>query len=240
MHCDDCRELLSAFMDCDLDEVRSSDIRAHLAICQECSAVCEDIASLVDVCRTEASNDLVPPNSQALWCRINNIIESEIVPDSASPQLPPKKRFWQLSFPQLASALVAIAVISSLLTVVAIRQYTLPKAEDFTSRNATTQTTFEKLLSKVGLVDTPQQARERRIKEQQSAINYWDARVQARRVQWDKNTREAFDRNLQVINQSLNEYTVILEQDPDDDLSSEMLDSVLNDKMNLLRDFSDL
>ncbi len=33
---------------------------------------------------------------------------------------------------------------------------------------------------------------------------------------------------------------VILEQDPEDDLSSEMLDSVLNDKMNLLRDFSDL
>jgi hypothetical protein len=45
---------------------------------------------------------------------------------------------------------------------------------------------------------------------------------------------------LQVIDQSLNEYTVILEQDPEDDLSSEMLDSVLNDKMNLLRDFSDL
>ena len=96
-------------MDCDLDEVRSSDIRAHLAICQECSAVCEDIASLVDVCRTEASDDLVPPNSQALWCRINNIIESEVAPELASRPEPPKKRFWQLSFPQLASALVAIA-----------------------------------------------------------------------------------------------------------------------------------
>ena len=78
------------------------------------------------------------------------------------------------------------------------------------------------------------------MNEQKSAISYWDNRVQARRVQWDKMTREAFDRNLQVINQSVNEYTVILEQDPDDDLSSEMLDSVLNDKMNLLRDFSDL
>jgi hypothetical protein len=33
---------------------------------------------------------------------------------------------------------------------------------------------------------------------------------------------------------------MILEQDPEDDLSGEMLDSVLNEKMNLLRDFSDL
>ena len=240
MHCDECRELLSAFMDCDLDEARSSIIRAHLAACQDCAAVCEDIASLVDVCRTESPNEILPPNSQALWCRINNIIESEIAPDTVKTPEPPRKRFWQLSFPQLASALVAIAVISSLLTVVAIRQYTQPKAEDFTTRNAATLTTFEKMLGKVGLIDTPQQTREKRLKEQQSAINYWDKRVQARRIQWDKNTRDAFDRNLQVINQSLNEYTVILEQDPDDDLSSEMLDSVLNDKMNLLRDFSDL
>ncbi len=227
-------------MDCDLDEVRSTLIRAHLAMCDDCSAVCEDIASLVDVCKTGSPNELLPPNSQALWCRINNIIESEIAPEVVRAPEPPRKRFWQLSFPQLATALVAIAVISSLLTVVAIRQYTLPKGDDFTTRNASTQTTFEKLLSKVGLVETPQQARERRVKEQQSAISYWDTRVQARRIQWDNHSREVFDRNLQVINQSLNEYTVILEQDPDDDLSSEMLDSVLNDKMNLLRDFSDL
>jgi len=50
-------------------------------------------------------------------------------------------------------------------------------------------------MAKLGVIDTPQQARERRIKEQQAAIAYWDSRVQAKRVQWDKFTREAFDRN---------------------------------------------
>ena len=69
---------------------------------------------------------------------------------------------------------------------------------------------LKKYLRKLGLVDTPQQARDRRLKEQQAAIAYWDGRVQARRVQWDKHTREAFDRNLQVINESLNQYTMIL------------------------------
>ena len=131
-------------------------------------------------------------------------------------------------------------MVSSLVTFFAIRNYKQPALDDFTSRSAATQTTFEKVLSKVGLVETPQQARDRRVKEQQAAIEYWNQRVQARRGQWDRMTREAFDRDLQVIDESLNDYTTILRQDPDDDLSSEMLDSVLTDKMNLLRDFADL
>src|SRR5439155_17356519 len=103
-----------------------------------------------------------------------------------------------------------------------------------------TPTLLEKLLSRVGLVETPQQMRERKLKERQDAIEYWDARVRVRREQWDRATREAFDRNLRVIDESVSEYTMILASDPDDELSGEMLDSVLNDKMSLLRDFSDL
>jgi hypothetical protein len=52
--------------------------------------------------------------------------------------------------------------------------------------------------------------------------------------------RDAFDRNLNEIDQAVTEYTVILEQDPQDDLSGEMLDSTLTEKMNLLRAFSEL
>jgi hypothetical protein len=52
--------------------------------------------------------------------------------------------------------------------------------------------------------------------------------------------REAFDRNLNEIDQTVNEYTLILQENPQDELSSEMLDSTLNDKMELLRAFSDL
>jgi hypothetical protein len=95
-------------------------------------------------------------------------------------------------------------------------------------------------LSKVGLADTPQQARERRYKEQQAAIDYWNKRVQARKSQWDNKIRDAFDRNLNEIDQTVSEYNQILQVDPQDDLSGEMLDSALNDKMNLLRQFAEL
>jgi hypothetical protein len=237
MTCDECKSLLSAFMDSELDETRAAFVREHLVACHPCSGVCEDLASILDVCETGVPSELVPPNSQALWRRIHNLIESEVTPVTAAPK--PHGRFWRLSFAQLAAAVLCIAVVSSLLTVVAIRNYMRPPGEP-TAESAATRSLLEKALGKLGLVETPQQARDRRLKEQQAAIDYWNARVQARREQWDRATREAFDRNLQIIDESVNGYTMILEQDPEDDLSGEMLDSVLNEKMNLLRDFSDL
>ncbi len=239
MNCDECKLQISLFMDNELEETQAALVREHLARCGDCAAVCEDLASILDVCSTGSAEDITPPNSQAMWCRITNIIESESKPEPPKVEIP-SRRFWQMTFAQLSVAVVAIAIVSSLATLVAIRSYSGPPDADFTTRSAATQTTFERVLSKVGLIDTPQQARERRLKEQHAAIEYWTARVQNRRSQWDRTTREAFDRNLQVIEESLNEYTQILQQDPEDELSGEMLDTVLDEKMNLLRDFSDL
>ena len=239
MDCDECKNLLNYLMDSELEEVQASAVRMHLAVCADCAKVCDDLASILDVCSTEPLSELMPPNSQALWCRINNVIENEVKGNALQPPVPPR-RFWQLSFGQLLTAFVCIAVISSLLTIVGIKNYLQPPSPDVTSRSSASQTTFEKVLCKVGLMETPQQARDRHLQQQKAAIEYWNERVQSRRSQWDRSTREAFDRNLQVIDESVNDYSQILQTDPDDELTGEMLDSVLNDKMNLLRDFSDL
>jgi hypothetical protein len=195
----------------------------------------------LDSCRDTASADIIPPNSQALWCRINNLIESEIKPEPPpEPEQSRLRRGWNLTFSQAGAGVLAVAFISSLLTVVGIRNYFEPSNADFTSRSASSQTTLEKLFSKIGLTETPQEARERRIREQQSAIDYWTRRVQERRGQWDAKMRDAFDRNLHLIDESVSEYTTILQENPEDDLTGEMLDTVLNDKMELLREFSEL
>jgi hypothetical protein len=241
MHCDECSELLSSFMDSDLDDVRASAVREHLAVCEPCARVCEELAAIIDLCKSEAPDSIVPPNSQALWCRINNIIESEVKPPPPLPKIEePRHRIWRFSLPQLASAVLCIALISSLLTVVVIRNYRTPASDDFTSRSTESQTLAERLLAKVGLVDTPQKAREKRLAEQQAAIDYWNRRVLERRSQWDARMREAFDRNINIINESVNDYTVILEQNPDDEITGEMLDSALDEKMSLLRQFAEL
>lgn len=242
MNCEECQENISLYIDKELDSVKSRVVDAHLELCPECSKLYDEFALILDSCRDEAPSELAPPNPQALWCRINNIIENQ-QPPKTLPEPEPRRSFprvWNLSLGQMSVAVLGIALISSLLTVVGIRNYFEPAGDDFTSRSSASQTTFEKLLSKVGLTDTPQQARQRRLKEQESAIDYWNKRVQMRRSQWDTKMRDAFDRNLNEINQAVNDYTMILEQDPHDELSGEMLDSALNDKMNLLREFSEL
>lgn len=209
-------------------------MRAHLAFCAACAKVCEEMTSLIDVCQTANADELVPPNSKALWCRINNVIESDL----RKQPLPLRRGRWRFSFLQVAAAVIAVGVVSSLATVIALRGYTA--RQDGLEAHSATPTMIESVMGKIGLIETPHQIRERRLKEREGAIEYWNARVQQRRLMWDQATREAFDRNLVVIEESVSDYRDQLRRNPDDELSGEMLDAVMNDKMNLLRDFADL
>jgi tetratricopeptide (TPR) repeat protein len=198
---------------------------------------------LLGFCGSPANTEIPPPNSQALWCRINNIIETEIKPELEIVNTPKPRRLsllwnrtWSLSFTQAFSAVMGVAVISSLLTVIGIKNFVLSGSGEPGAQPST----FEKVLGQVGVIETPQATREKRLKEQQVAIEYWNKRVEARRQQWDKNIRAAFERNLSEIDQAVNEYNQILETNPQDDISSEMLDTTLNEKMELLRQFSEL
>ncbi len=235
---------MSAYLDLELDEASSEDVRAHLSVCLDCVGVCKDLANLIDDSRPDEDGPL-PPNPQALWLRINNIIEGEVNAEIAKENkakvaelaAAATKGRWHLSFPQLASALFGIALVSSILTFIGVRHYVQPN-DDFAQSSE--PTVVDRVLGKLGLVETPQQLRKRKMEEREAAIAYWDKRVQLRRGQWDAHLRDAFDRNLNEINQAVSEYSLILEENPQDDLSGEMLDTALNEKMELLREFSEL
>jgi hypothetical protein len=251
MTCEHCQELISAFLDNDLEEMTSSHVREHLAVCAPCAKVCEDFAMILDFCQLDECEDSLPPNPKALWCRINNLIENEIKPEIKEARPEPQveqagwfSRFWnnswQMSFSQLTVAVLGIAVISSVLTIVGIKNYTTGAETASINHAPAPPTFFEKVLGKLGIVETPQQARERRIKEQQLAIEYWKKRVDERRAQWNARLRDVFDRNLNELNQVVQEYDRILQENPQDEISGEMLDSALNEQMALLREFSEL
>jgi hypothetical protein len=243
MNCENCQNFLSSFLDGELDETSSANVKAHLAMCAPCAEICEDFASIIGFCGEPTNTEIPPPNSQALWCRINNIIETEIKPELEIVSAPKSGRLsllwnrtWSLSMTQAFSAVMGVAVISSLLTVVGIKNFVLSA----NTETGAPPSTFEKFLGQVGIVETPQTSREKRLKEQQIAIEYWNKRVETRRQQWDKNIRAAFERNLSEIDQAVSEYNQILETNPQDEISSEMLDTTLNEKMELLRQFSEL
>lgn len=248
MNCEKCLELLSEFIDGELENQVSVNIKSHLAMCLKCTEIYEDFAGIIGFC-DEDYEDSIPPNPQALWCRINNIIENEVKPEIVKEiQEKQKKqsrlsklwnRSWSLSFTQLTSAVLGIAIISSLLTVIGIKN-AQNREENQTVNASMEPSLFDLALSKVGLTKSFREQREQKIKEQQSAIDYWNKRVEARRNQWDKHLRDAFDRNLFEINQVVVEYNKSLEENPQDELSGEMLDSALHEKMELLREFSEL
>ncbi len=236
MNCEQCKELISVYLDNELEAEVSTSIQTHLAVCLECAKMCEDFAMILDFCDLDETEHSLPPNSKALWCRINNLIETEIAAEF-QPEIKKEepKRSWQFSFSQVFASILGIALVSSLLTIVGIKNYS---AGDISANAA--PSVFDRALGKIGLVETLEQARENRIKEQQAAIEYWNKRVEEKRINWAANLREAFDRNLIEIDQTVYEYDKILQENPQDDLSSEMLDSALNEKMALLREFSEL
>lgn len=240
--------MLSEFIDGELDDKISANIETHLNLCSDCANIYEDFAGIIGFC-DETYEETLPPNTQALWCRINNVIENEVKPEIAK-EVQHKQakqgllnriwnRTWSLSFTQLTSAVLGIAVISSLLTVIGIKN-ALNKEEKTTVNASMQPSLFDMALSKIGLTKSMQEERAARVREQQATIDYWNKRVENRRNQWDKNLREAFDRNLNEIDQVLIEYNQSLEANPDDELSGEMLDSALHEKMELLREFSEL
>ena len=246
MNCEQYQELISAFLDNDLDGATFINVQSHLALCAECAKVCEDCAMILDFCSEDLIEEVtLPPNSKALWCRINNIIETEIKPEIAQETIKQQENknwlskiwhnSWQISLSQVLTSILGIALISSLLTIVGFKNFSADNDAPNTSPSM-----FERVLSRAGLAETPQERRDRRIKEQQATVEYWNKRVEARRANWDNHLREAFDRNLNEINQVVVEYDRILQENPQDDLSGEMLDSAMTEKVELLREFSAL
>ncbi len=250
MNCEKCQNLISAYLDSELDAQTSESVKTHFSMCEECAKLHEDFTSVLGFCDETFSEDSIPPNSQALWCRINNIIETEIKPELAEQEEAKQKaaqpgwfsKLWnsqlQFSTSQVLTSFFGIALISSLLTIVGISNFSTPK--DLAGESDLEPTVFEKVLAKLGVAETPHQKVERRLKERKKAIDYWKQRVETRRLKWSAGTRQVFDRNLNVIDESVIEYTNILQEDPQDRISNEMLDAALNDKMELLREFSEL
>lgn len=246
MTCEQCQELMSVFLDNELEAQESLSVQMHLAECRDCAATCEDLTSILDFCGETPGDAIIPPNSNALWCRINNIIETDVRAELAKDtKVEEEKKTgfwvggWNFSFSQAAVSVIGIALISSLLTFIGISNFSTP-SERYTAEGTAEVSIFEKVLGKLGIVETAQQTRERSIKERLAAIEYWNKRVAERKNHWDTQLRDTFERNVKEIDRTVFEYEKILQENPDDDLSGEMLDTTLNEKVELLREFSDL
>jgi hypothetical protein len=130
-------------------------------------------------------------------------------------------RTWELSLPQLAASAVAIVLLVSLTTVVGLRRWggygATPSVPQFEASNAND-----------------------RVWQRRQVINYWNQRVELNKARWSPEMRETFDRNMKVIDEAVANSINELNRNPHDEISEQMLSESLNDKLALLKEFSDL
>ena len=133
-------------------------------------------------------------------------------------------RSWRLSFPQLAGLVSAIVLVVAIAT--AFSMYRL-------------SSTASPLVA--GFVPPTNGASiEDRYRQQQQMISYWNQRVEVNKARWNPQMRETFDRNMSVIDAAVTDSMKQLNQNPHDSVSEDILNDALNDKVALLKEFSDL
>jgi len=232
MNCEMCQELIDDLVDGSLSREDESKLSLHLQECLDCNEVRSDLESIVSFCRTHRGEYSAPPNENALWLRIRNVIEAENQSRAANPSFQPQRekswtdwfsRSWQLSLPQLTASVAALVLVVSVVTAVGVRRW-----DDSTAK----ATLPVREASATNVRD--------RLWQQRQAIEYWNQRVQLNKTRWSQEMRDTFDRNLQVIDQAVNDSLGELNRNPHDEVSEEMLNAALNEKLALLREFSDL
>lgn len=234
MNCEKCQDLISDFLDGALSHEDHSTLNSHLEECLGCAGVRNDLESLVGFCRTQRGQYGAPPNENALWLRIRNVIESDARPVTAAP-VPAGRNFWtnwlsrswELSFPQLAASAAAIVLVVSLSTAVGLRRWQSGAPGSAPSPEG------------AGLSVSAANVRNR-VSHQQQSISYWNQRVEFNKARWSPQMRETFDRNLKVIDEAVNDSFDALNKNPHDEVSEEMLNAALNEKLSLLKEFAEL
>jgi hypothetical protein len=233
MNCEQYHDLLSDFIDGSLAPEDHSSVTTHLSACGACTEARTDLGAVIEFCVEHRGEYDAVPNEHALWLRISNIIEAEVPlrqPISANPGwwFRLMNRSWQLSLPQLAAAAAAIIIVAAVFTVVGLRGF------DLTGGGSGLRASGLTLPSSTG------GSVKERFSQQQTVIAYWNERVELNKARWNPQMRETFDKNMSVIDAAVNDSMRQLSQNPHDEVSEEILNAALNDKVELLKEFAAL
>ncbi|MDX6289996.1 MAG: putative zinc-finger [Blastocatellia bacterium] len=233
MNCENYQNLLSDFIDGSLSPEDQNHVAGHLSVCGPCTDVRSDLGAIVAFCLEQRDEYEAVPNERALWLRISNVIAAgspdparAIIPENAGWWFRLMNRSWHLSFPQLAAAATVIIIAVSMLTVVGLRRLNFAGGP-------------EVVASGIALPVTGLSVKDR-YRQQQQVIDYWNERVELNKARWNPQMRETFDKNMGVIDAAVNDSMRQLTQNPHDEVSEEILNAALTDKVELLKEFAAL
>jgi len=221
MVCSQCQELLSDYIDGALELGEQVNIERHLSDCEPCRAVRDDLLQIVHF-----SQQLpVQSPSTSLWPRINAGL-AEVQPSFWNRSLRWISNLRTLNFnfsvPQMIATAAAIAIVVSTGIILSRRDNGTIQVAD---AGNTLSTPDARPLAQADL-----QLLEKQISQLSNT-------VEQRKDSWDPELRNAFERNLLYVNQSLAECRHQLSDHPGDDVSQELMLNAYREKIRLLEGF---
>jgi len=220
MVCSQCQELLSEYIDGALELGEQVNIERHLSDCEPCRAVRDDLLQIVHF-----SQQLpVQAPSTSLWPRINAGL-AELQPSFWNRSLRWLHNVRTLNFnfsvPQMIATAAVIAIVVSTGII-------LSRRDNGTTQLATAGITLSTPDTKLSQADL-------QVLEKQ--ISQLSETVEQKKDSWDPELRNAFERNLLYVNQSLAECRHQLSDHPGDDISQELMLNAYREKIRLLEGF---
>lgn len=253
MECDKCHDLLSDLLDNTLtgDDRRLLD--AHFEECVTCTGAHADLDRLIALARRERDEYATPPDGQSLWLRIREHVEEDMEwarearfrTASATAQTDTTQggwwsrlwnARWEFSAPQVTGAfatLLGIAVLATALGTSALRDSGAGVPVALPGSVASNQ----------GFGDnTPVLATSinynEYVRRQQSDIKYWQQRVEENKDRLPPRMLESLDRTLVRLDEDVSYSLDELRRNPQDEVSEQMLNRALQDKLEILRELS--
>lgn len=221
MVCKQCEELISDYIDGTLELGEQAQIERHLADCEPCRAVRDDLLQIVHF-----SHQLpLHAPSGAVWTRIqDDVAQQRGRWFRAFPWWTwLKTRHINLSLPQMAATAAALVIAVS--TAVLFSRQEEPTQTSTRAGDVGTSGLDANPLSNADLQQIEKQ------------INRLSESVELRKVEWDPELRSAFERNLLYIDQCLAECRHQLNDNPADGMSRELMLNAYREKVRLLEGF---
>jgi len=223
MRCNDCQESLSEYIDGALELGEQTKIESHLADCEACRAVRDDLLQIVHFSHQLPLH--APSNS--LWTRIQQDLDQER-PRVAFPRLTAwwmrvKTSTYRLSMPQLAAAAAALVIVVSA-GALFLRHDSGSPGQMAVGTGQSRPDEFSPLSN----VD---------LKQIEDQISRLSENVERRMDNWDPEIRESFEKNLYYVNQCLVECRHQLNDNPADDVAQELMLNAYREKVRLLEGF---
>ncbi|HLG15879.1 MAG TPA: zf-HC2 domain-containing protein [Blastocatellia bacterium] len=223
MACQEYQELISDYIDGTLELGEEARIERHLADCDGCRAVRDDLLQIVHFSR---QLPLHTPSSE-VWTQLQTKIAAERPTHFGSRVAAWVSRLknleLNLSVPQLAASAAALLIIFSVALIISRQSAETPSASSLAGRSGTAGMN---LLSN---------AEDQEIEEK---IERLRESVEQRRVTWSPELQVAYDRSIRQVDQCLATCRQQLSGDPSDQVSKDLMRDAYLEKQRLLEGFT--